>query len=111
MGSLPLALAEGGGGGTLFVRLREVERGAVSGRTLPAWMRRRRLDERFEGRRSRIRPFKDRVLVVDGCSIVRGRSAMEAVKRMMSWSISSGGVVPAIFLRRLCSALSTYTIS
>lgn len=53
MGCLPLLLAEGGGGGTvclLLVRFREAERGVVSGRTLPAWMSRRRFEERVEGR-------------------------------------------------------------
>lgn len=40
----------------------------------------------------------ERVVVVDGCSIERGRSAIDAVKRMMSSSISSGGAVAAILV-------------
>ena len=48
-----------------------------------------------------MRPFRDSVVVVCGCSTVRGTSAIEAVKRMMSCKISSGGTFAAITLAAL----------
>ena len=103
-GSLPFPLLGGSSETCLLLallRFNEVERGAVSVRTLPACMRRRRLEERVRGRCWRIRPFRDRVVVVWGCSMVRGKSAIEAVKRMMSCKISSGGAFAAIALGTL----------
>jgi len=109
MAALPLLLLDGEAGGDEawwpFFRFRDAERAAVSGRTFPAWMRRRRLEERLEGRCLRIRPLSERVVVVEGCSMSRGRSGMAAVKRTMSWTISSGRAVPAMlvgFPNRIC---------
>lgn len=100
-GSLPFPLLDVGGMTCLdlaLLRFNEVESDALSWRTLPACIRRRRLDERVRGRCWRIRPLRDSVVVVRGCSIVRGRSAIEAVKRIMSCRISSGGAFTAIAL-------------
>ena len=101
--SLPLLLLDGEACGNealrpLF-RFKDAERGAVSERTFPAWMRRRRLEERFVGRCLRIRPLSERVVVVEGCSMSRGRSGMAAVNRTMSWTISSGRAVPAMLVK------------
>jgi len=92
MGCLPLALLAlgGGGGGEGFRRLRDLDRGTVSSRTLPEYIRRRRLFLRSGGSCGRIRSFRARVVVVRGDSMVSGRSGMEAVKRTMSSKSSSG---------------------
>jgi len=70
--------------------LREEDKGAVSARTLPAYMRRRRLDAWDDGRWERMRRLRERVVVVLGEGILRGRSGIEAVKRITRYRICSG---------------------
>ena len=70
---------EGGGGGSR----REVVSVAVSGRTLPEYMRRRRLLEMLEGRCALICCFRETVVVVEGVGMARGRSETDAVNRMI----------------------------
>lgn len=84
---LPLLLLEGalwvdGGGGGGGSR-RASERVEVSGRTLPDWMRRSRCVERSAGRVSRISRLRERGVVMVGLGMVRRRSGMFAVKRMV----------------------------
>jgi len=72
----------GGGGGGEGSRRAE-ERVEVSGRTLPEWMRRSRCVERSGWRVLRILRLRDRGVVLVGLGMVRRRSGMFAVKRMV----------------------------
>ena len=105
MGALPLPEGswrvgrrgcEGGGGGSL----RASERVLVSGRTLPEWMRRRRWVESSAGRLVRISRLREMVVVVVGGVMVRSRSGMLAVKRIVRRRGGASAIVGAGYVLR-----------
>ena len=61
--------------------LRLLDSAALSWRTLPEWMRRRRLVDAGVSRWARICCLRDREVVVFGFAIVRMRSGLDVEKR------------------------------
>lgn len=88
--SFPLA-PRGGGGGNRS----EVDSGAESASTFPAYMRRNRAAAWLKGSVGRINCFSESVVVVRGDRIDTERSGREAVKRIIRYTSWSGRSVAA----------------